>query len=262
MKKILLVGELNQTVSSVNKHLSTRFQTQICMDKVDLVRGMAKIFEPDMAVICLVGVGQLDNRVLDFFQNEYTKIPVLLIGTAGECNHYQKYYESEQFDFAVRPTTLSALLLKCLVMLKMADTGEMAEPVKEEAEQPKDEKRRHILAVDDSGVLLRSVKAMLEKDYDVSTATSGMKALKKAQKDMPDLILLDYEMPEWDGKKTLEEIRNDEQLKDIPVVFLTAVADKSHIMAVLGMKPSGYLLKPIEPQKLLNTIDTVLRGIL
>lgn len=86
-------------------------------------------------------------------------------------------------------------------------------------------------------------------------ANSGMMALKQAKKKLPDLILLDYEMPEWDGKKTLEEIRNDEELEDIPVVFLTAVRDREHIAAVLKLRPSGYLLKPIEPQVLMDTIE-------
>ena len=127
--------------------------------------------------------------------------------------------------------------------------------------QEQSEGRKTILAVDDSGILLRSVKAMLEKNYDVIVANSGMKAIKQAKKRIPDLILLDYEMPEWDGKKTLEEIRNDEELKEIPVLFLTAVADKAHISAVLKLYPSGYLLKPIEQQKLLDTIEKVLGGV-
>jgi len=115
--------------------------------------------------------------------------------------------------------------------------------------------KKCILAVDDSGILLRSVKAMLEKYYDVVVANSGMMAMKQAKKKAPDLILLDYEMPEWDGKRTMEEFRNDEELKDTPIVFLTSVADKAHIAAVLAMKPSGYLLKPIEQQLLLDTIE-------
>ena len=82
--------------------------------------------------------------------------------------------------------------------------------------------------------------------------------MKQAKKKAPDLILLDYEMPEWDGRRTLEEIRNDEKLKDTPVVFLTAVADKAHIAAVLELKPSGYLLKPIEQQTLMDTIEKAL----
>ena len=83
-------------------------------------------------------------------------------------------------------------------------------------------------------------------------------AIKQAKKKRPDLILLDYEMPEWDGKRTLEEILKDDELKDIKVVFLTAVTDRAHIEAVLSLKPSGYLLKPIEQAKLIDTIEQVL----
>jgi len=259
MKKILLIGELNQTISSLNKHLSTRFQTQICMDSLDLVKGMAKVFLPDMVVICLVGVGELDKRILDYFKAQGGPLPVLLIGTEEECKAFQQYYEEVQFDFAVRPTTLTVLLKKCMVMLRMAD----AEPEEvKKTEQIGENRRKRILAVDDSGILLRSVKAMLEGQYDIAVATSGPMAVKQAKKATPDLILLDYEMPEWDGKRTLEEIRGDEELKDIPVIFLTGVADMTHIAAVLGLKPSGYLLKPIEQQKLVDTIEKVLTGTL
>ena len=263
MKKVLLIGELNQTVSSVNKHLSTRFKMQLCTDKLELVKGMAKVFEPEMVVICLVGVGGLDKKILEFLSEAYSDIPVLLIGTTEECKYYQKYYESSQFDCAIRPTTLTKLLQKCLEMLRIevgqateAENAENAEGLEEE------QRRKRVLAVDDSGVLLRSVKAMLEKQFDVAVATSGKLAITQAKKNKPDLILLDYEMPEWDGKRTLEEIRNDEELKDIPVVFLTAVADKSHIAAVLGLRPSSYLLKPIEQQKLIDVIEKVLTGTL
>lgn len=258
MKKILLIGELNQTVSSVNKHLSTRFETQICLDKYELVKGMKKVFEPDMAVICLVGIGQLDNRILDYLVDEYAQMPVLLIGSAAECNYYQQYYEGAQFDCVIRPTTLSALLKKCLVMLSVSDSGEIQEYEPKKAVGRNDGEKKLILAVDDNGMLLRNVKSLLENDYDVAVATSGMMAIQKAKKQHPDLILLDYEMPEWDGKRTFEEIRDDEELKDIPVVFLTAVAEKSHILAVLKMLPSGYLLKPIDSQRLTDTIEKVL----
>ena len=257
MKKMLLIGELNQTVGSVNKYLSTQFQTQICLDSLEMVKGMMKVFDADIAVICLVGVGELDNRILDFFNGRNVPIPVLLIGTQAECEYYQKYYEDSQFDYVVRPTTLAMLQQKCFEMLRV---GEKDENSKTEAntQEVLVPKRMRILAVDDSGILLRNVKAMLETTYDVAVANSGMVAIKQAKKKIPDLILLDYEMPEWDGRKTLEEIRNDVDLKDVPVVFLTAVADKSHISAVLELRPSGYLLKPIEQKRLFDTIERAL----
>lgn len=253
MKKVLLIGDLNQTISSINKQMSTGFQTQICKDDLELIKDMLKVFEADLFVISLVGVGKLDQNILKFFKEKYTKTPVLLVGTADECRYYQNLYEEEWFDFVVRPTTVSNVMNRCFKLLRMSEC------VNEETERAG---RKSILVVDDSGILLRSIKALLDKEYDVSVATSGMDAIKRAKKKLPDLILLDYEMPGWDGKRTLEEILGDDELKNIKVVFLTAVTDRAHIEAVLKLKPSGYLLKPVNQAKLIDTIEQILTGTL
>lgn len=255
MKRILLVGELNQTVSTVNKHLSTRFQTQMCVDSLELIKGMMKVFDPDMVAICLVGIGELDIRILNYFENQNHKIPVLMIGTVEECNYYQKDFSGQQYTYVTRPTTLSELMKKCLQTLRMEGEGK-GNP--EENNAPKTERKKRVLVVDDSGILLRTMKSMLEKEYEVVVATDGMMALEKAKRRMPDLILLDYEMPKMDGRETLEELRKDEALKEIPVVFLTGVADKDNIAAVLKLEPEGYLLKPIEQKRVMETIERVL----
>lgn len=251
MKKLLLIGELDQILGSLNQHLSGKFQTQMCLPEMDMVRGFCKIFPADIALVCLNENGDSYEVILDYIQSRYGQMPVLLIGKEKECRAYEKYYDMEQFDYLARPLTLGMLLRKCEEMLKIYEEG--SEETKEETEE-----KKYILAVDDNGILLRNIKAMLDKDYDVAVANSGKMAIKQAKKRLPDLILLDYEMPEWDGKRTLEEIRGDEELKDIPVIFVTAVADKEHIAAVLSLRPSGYMLKPIEQQRLFDTIEKAL----
>ncbi len=255
MKNVLIVGELNQTVSSINKQLSSKFQTQICYLDVDLLKNMMKVVDVDLIVVSLVGIDNFDTEILDFMCSKHSLLPVLIVGTADECKYLQSKYNSEQFDYAVRPTTVSAIMNQCFKLLKMKDVEEVAVTSKGDV-------LKTILAVDDSGILLRSVKAMLEKNYNVIVATSGEMAIKQAKKRNPDLILLDYEMPGWDGKKTLEEIQKDDDLKNIKVVFLTAVSSRPHIEAVLKLKPSGYLLKPIEQARLIDTIEKVLSGTL
>ena len=89
-------------------------------------------------------------------------------------------------------------------------------------------------------------------------ATSGMQALTLIGKKKPDMIFLDYEMPMCDGKMTLEMIREIDEAKDIPVVFLTGVSDKSHIEAVLKLKPAGYLLKPADASRIYGIIEEIL----
>ena len=255
MKKILLIGELNQTIRMVNNYLQTKFITQVCVDNLEIVKGMIKVTSPEMAVVCLVGVGELDNKILDFFANAKVKIPVLLIGTEEECKYFSKYYD-EQFEYITRPTTLSELMDKCQNSFKSEEREETV--VLDEV--PTEEAKKKILVVDDNGILLRSMKTMLGDDFDVAFATDGKMALDKAKKWLPDLILLDYEMPRMDGKETLEELRKTEETQMIPVVFLTGVADKESIAAVLKLKPQGYLLKPIEQSRMMETIETVLEG--
>lgn len=202
----------------------------------------------------------MDTRIADYFCERYPHMPVMFVGTMEECDFYQKRYESNKFEYLIRPTTLGMLLQKCEIMLNMAESDETDASLenKEEYKEETVQEKKRILAVDDSGIFLRSIKNMLESKYDVIVANSGEIAISQAKAKIPDLILLDYEMPGWDGKKTFEEIRKDEALKDIPVIFVTAVSDKMHIMAVLELKPSGYLLKPIEQQRLFETLEEAL----
>lgn len=255
MKKVLLVGELNKTVSNLNRYLANCFQIQLCADSLELVKGMVKVQMPDMVLICLIGSGELDKKILDYFYDMEKLIPVLLVGTEKECRYYSNYYGDGQFDYVVRPVTQAGLLKKCNQML--GRTGEVDNSSDDWGIEWNEQIKQQIMLVDDSPLALRSIKAMLDKEYDVMVATSGEKALAMAKKNLPDLILLDYEMPGWDGRRTLEELRKDEEVGDIPVIFLTGVADKEHIAAVLGMNPQGYLLKPVDKDKLLKTIKMV-----
>lgn len=115
-----------------------------------------------------------------------------------------------------------------------------------------------ILLVDDSPLFLRQIKGMLAEKYDVEMATSADKALIMLERVQPDLILLDYEMPGTNGRDFLIKLRKMPGYNSIPVIFLTAVADKGHIRNVLALKPSGYVLKPVSKNELLKRISDVL----
>ena len=112
----------------------------------------------------------------------------------------------------------------------------------------------HILVVDDSAIVLRNIKGILDKNYSVAVAPSGVHAFMSIGKKMPDLILLDYEMPEMNGRQVFEKLQEEEELKDIPVVFLTSVDSAEIVMSLLTLKPAGYLLKPVDSRLLLNKI--------
>ncbi|MCM1175400.1 MAG: response regulator [Blautia sp.] len=257
MKKILLVGKLNNVVKETNTFLSQYFHVQICSENAGVLEGMLKIVNPDLVLICLIGAYDIDTSIFFLLNSQYAQIPVLTIGTKDECGAFLKYYEETQFENLIRPvenTKIMEAVCRRLGLQKKDVEMEAAERQKEQSG------KKRILVVDDNGTTLRTMKAMLEEFYDIAIAVSGAQAITSIGRKRPDLILLDYEMPVCDGKMTLEMIRADEDMKDIPVVFLTSVNDRANIEAVLKLKPAGYFLKPAVKDKLLAEIDRILEA--
>jgi len=252
MKRILLVGKLNNNARELYERLSRRFKVQVSVDTPEIVRDMIEITSPDMVLLNVMEYEDMEESVFGLLVNTYEDIPVLVFGTQASCIRYKDYLEKEQFVELNRPVNQEVLMHRCYQLTGEGNAAAAKNQANLEAEQKK------ILVVDDSPVTLRGIKAMLDKDYQITVATSGEQALVTLKKRRPDLVLLDYEMPGLDGRETLEKIREDEELRDIPVIFLTGVADKEHIAAVLKLNPAGYFLKPAERDRLVANIEETL----
>ena len=122
-------------------------------------------------------------------------------------------------------------------------------------EQADSNTKPKILIVDDSMTIRHGMKQLLEGDYEVAMAESGVAALRTITLNRPDLVLLDYEMPIVDGKQTLEMLRSEKSFEDIPVIFLTGRRDTATMIQVMPLKPAGYLLKDSKPADLKKEID-------
>ncbi|MCR5655643.1 MAG: response regulator [Lachnospiraceae bacterium] len=116
------------------------------------------------------------------------------------------------------------------------------------------EERKKILVVDDDQNMLHLLYAFLRDSYEVVLMDNGKDAIEFLRGNDVDLMLLDYLMPGMDGKETLEIIRADEGLKELPVFFLTGVSDSSKISECLKLDPIGYILKPIGKFSLLAKV--------
>ena len=120
--------------------------------------------------------------------------------------------------------------------------------------------KRSILVVDDDSVILRGMKNLLSRDYDVFMVTSGVNAISFLAKRPVDLILLDYEMPVVSGLQVFEMLKSEERTASIPVIFLTAKDDKETVMKVLTVKPEKYLLKNMPSEQLVKSIADFFEG--
>lgn len=115
---------------------------------------------------------------------------------------------------------------------------------------------KKILVCDDDPVILRLLQVNLELEgYDVLMAHHGEEAYEVAQKELPDLVILDIMMPRWDGYEACRHLKADDSTKHIPVVFLSAKAQQSDIDFGKGLGVEEYLTKPFDPNDLVDVVE-------
>ena len=113
-----------------------------------------------------------------------------------------------------------------------------------------------LLLVDDEPVNLRVLKQLLGKDYILYFAKSGDEALKLAEKQRPDLILMDVMMPEMTGFQACTHLKKTSGLKHIPVIFVTALNDATDEAEGFAVGGVDYITKPISPPVVLARVKT------
>lgn len=118
-----------------------------------------------------------------------------------------------------------------------------------------------IVVADNSMVVRAVLRRQLEADgHTVVEAVDGEDAITACREHRPDVVLLDVEMPVLDGHSTLERLKADPDLKDIPVVFLTGRVDTADVVTGLRLGAHDYLRKPFEANELMARVSAALRA--
>ena len=119
----------------------------------------------------------------------------------------------------------------------------------------------HILIVDDDQHAVEILTRMLGREgYSCLSASGGVACLETLQKHPVDVILLDVMMPEMDGLQVCERLRQDENLRAIPVILLTAKDDMETRSQGMSLGVSEYLTKPINKRELFTRIEAQLHA--
>jgi chemosensory pili system protein ChpA (sensor histidine kinase/response regulator) len=124
----------------------------------------------------------------------------------------------------------------------------------------REDKRIFALVVDDSITVRRVTQRLLERNgMRVMTAKDGMDAVSLLQENIPDVILLDIEMPRMDGYEVASHVRNDPRLKDVPIVMITSRVGEKHRARAIELGVNDYLGKPYQEAQLLDAIEPLVR---
>lgn len=122
------------------------------------------------------------------------------------------------------------------------------------------EERKQVVCIEDEPEMIDLVRLILgRKGFELIGAVGGREGLETVRRVKPDLVLLDLMMPDMDGWEVYQQMKADDELKDIPVIVVTAKAQS--IDKVLGLhiaKVDDYVTKPFGPQELLESVNKVL----
>jgi len=117
-----------------------------------------------------------------------------------------------------------------------------------------------VVCIEDEQEMIDLVQLILgRRGFEVEGANGGLEGLEKVQQKKPDLVLLDLMMPDMDGWEVYQRMKSDEELREIPVIVVTAKAQS--IDKVLGLhiaKVDDYITKPFGPQELLESVEKIL----
>lgn len=284
--KVLLAGKNNSVIDDFFVQMNDNFEAVTSSTRYEDIIRHLKYFQPDVFIYCVYNEPRdtVSRMVSLKSRLSMEKIPFILIGSKEDCDEFEKISVGISDLTLIKPATVSVIQERILTFMNKYDPARDLSRNSlsnvntnidyhksnalvhnhEDSEKPTRKSaaayfetllRKHILVVDDNPLMLRSIKELLKDKYDIATAVNGKLALKFLESKTTDLILLDYEMPEENGPAVLAKLRANELTKDIPVIFLTGITEQNKIHEALILKPQGYLLKPVDHEKLLSAIS-------
>jgi len=116
--------------------------------------------------------------------------------------------------------------------------------------------KKRVLVVDDDPAIVEMLVELLERDgrFEVSTAATGFDAGLRTREFRPDVIVLDYMLPDINGNAVIRSIRADESLRDVKTIIVSGVVNREDVQALLDDGADGFLQKPFSIEQLVNRI--------
>ena len=256
-RRILFIGETSESflVVAMEKTLSDAgFEVVFSHPSAHEIATVDNL--PDIMIVYIEGDENKFNMMYPFLQKLLTEEGknryLYLIGNQVEIQAAYKIIPHMLVSGAFkRPVNSADLISQLNIICSDHAYDETESGLNNIDEKPN---KKSILLVDDDSVLLRSMQTWLSISYNVFIASSGTNTMSYLRQLKVDLILLEYAMPGLSGLEVFQILKSDPETADIPVIFLTAKDDKDTVMKVLSVKPANYLLKPIPPTILRQTV--------
>ena len=259
-KRVLFVNEAAESflITAMEKSLENAgYEIVFALPHPKEIKAMSNL--PKIFLFYLDGDETRYNATLTFFESLIVDDPtrhLFLIGNPIDIENAYRIIDKDLITKAFqRPVNTSDLITQLDIACSGYSMDATNGGVQRSFTGSEDVNKKTIMIVDDDTSFLRSMQTSLSKKFNVYITNSGLNAVDFLKERKVDLILLDYEMPILSGLETFRILRSEQMTMEIPVIFLTSKDDKKIVMRVLEGKPENYLLKPISPSILTQTVE-------
>ena len=112
----------------------------------------------------------------------------------------------------------------------------------------------YILIADDEPMNLEILEVMLMDNYEIKCVENGVECIKSIDERIPDLLLLDFSMPEMDGIEVCEILRSNDKTENLPIVMVSGYSSKEHISSARKAGANDYVTKPFTQEEILKAV--------
>lgn len=245
MAKVMLIDDELETLEIHEEYLNNEHEVFPYNSGSNAIDDFHKV-NPDIILLDIEMPFMDGFQVLEKLQGVmgFDKVPI--VGVTGQNSKATvlKFIGKGGTSYLAKPVGKQAMLDK---------VNEILAKAKDIATKPK------VLLVDDELESLTLTKSMLEPDYDVMALNSSKLALEYISKVVPDVVILDYHMPLYDGRTLSQMIKKMEKLKDVPIMYLTS-EQPSVIVAAGAPLPDAIVLKSAGKESLIEKLESILKG--
>jgi len=242
--KIIYVDDVHTSLLTLKRRLSGRHDVYPAESSEKMFNVLEKI-TPDI-ILLDINMPDIDGyEVIKTLKADerYAQIPVIFFTSNNDRESVVQGLSLGAVDYIIKP-------FETINMIRCIEKHVAASRAEKEKEKKEEDNRQRILAIDDVVGILKTIQKILCNDYKVHTISKPEAVIAFLKLRKPDLILLDYFMPMYNGFELMTMIRELPGYKDTPVIMLTSEGTIPHIKEAVHLGACDYIVKPFKESEL------------
>jgi len=247
--KVMYVDDVSSSLLALKKRLMPYYEVYPAQTVNIMLEALEKI-TPDIILLDINMPGSDGYKVIEYLKSDERcmDVPVVFFTSNNDRESVIKGLSLGAADYIIKPfETMS--LVECIEK-HVASARE-----DKNSRNSEDDGRQRILAIDDVVSVLKTIKAALHQKYKVHTISRPEIVLDFLKVKKPDLILLDYLMPVYNGFELIPMIRELPGYEDTPIIMLTSEGTITHVKEAIALGAFDFIIKPFNDSELIEKIE-------